>query len=82
MLQGALDARVQRVQPVQRQRLGRAEAAARSGIRAVVGEHAVGKRQAAIAGQPVRVGVDELLVEHDMAEQAALIGEADLGPRG
>ena len=58
VLEGALDRGVERVQPVERQRLGRGEAAAAEprpaspagpGVGPVVGEHAVEQRQPALA---------------------------------
>src|SRR3954468_15549964 len=48
VLQRPLDARVERVEPVQRQRLGRAEPTARRGVGPVVAEDAVRQRQPAV----------------------------------
>ena len=48
VLQRALDGRVERVQAVQRERLGRAEPAAGRGVGPVVAEHAVQEREPAL----------------------------------
>src|SRR4051794_13189165 len=82
MLKRALHRRVERVQAIERERLGRAEAAARSGIRTVVGEDAVGELEAPVLGQVPGALVEQALAEHDVAEQAALLAEADLGAVG
>src|SRR4051794_21583041 len=82
VLEGALDARVERVEAVERERLGRAEAAARGGVRAVVAQDAVCERESSClvhAGCPL---VEDALAQHEVAEQAALLAEADLGAVG
>ena len=48
MLQGALDARVQSIEPIQSQRLGRPKPPPRRGVRPVVAQHAVQERQPAL----------------------------------
>ena len=47
-IERALDARVERVEAIQRERLGRSEAPARRGLGPVVAEHAVQERQPAV----------------------------------
>jgi hypothetical protein len=48
----------------------------------VVAEDAVCEREPPRGRQLVRVRVDQLLAEHDVAEQPALVAEADLGAVG
>src|SRR3954468_12648524 len=82
VLESALDRYVERVEAVERQRLRGAEAAARRGVGAVVAEHAVGEREPprlVHAGRPL---VEDALAEHEVAEEAALFAEADLGAVG
>src|SRR3954452_4408706 len=82
VLEGALDARVERVEAVERERLGGAEAAARGGVGAVVAQDAVRQREPPSlvhAGRPL---VEHALAEHEVAEQAALLAQADLGAIG
>ena len=83
MLERALDAGVERVQPVQRERLGRAEAAARRRAGAVVAEHAVQQREPALARRAIVAALgQDPLADHQVAEQAPLLGQADLGAVG
>ena len=49
---------------------------------AVVGEHAVGEREPAVVGDPGAALVEQPLAEHDVPEQAALVGQPDLGAVG
>src|SRR3954470_5102453 len=78
MLQRALDRGVERVEPVERTRLGRAEAPAGRGLRAVVGEDAVRELEPAIVGQVAGALVEDPLPERDVAEQPAVLGEPEL----
>ena len=80
MLESPLDRRVDRVQPVQRQRLGRRKPASGRGRRPVVAENAVQQRQPAmLIESPHAVLGQQLLTEHQMTEQPPLLGQADLG---
>ena len=82
VLERALDAGVEGVEAVERERLGRAEAAARRGVRPVVAEHAVQQRDAAVGGELGHARLEQLLAEHDVPEQPALVGQPDLGAVG
>src|SRR6185436_3767596 len=74
VLERALDARVERVEPVERERLGRSEAAVGRGVRPVVAQHAVQERQAALRVEPGHARLEQLLAQHDVPEQTALLG--------
>ena len=72
---------VERVEAVQRERLGATRSGVRRRVGAVVGQDAVREREAAGV---VEAGAPRALLEHpqpdlDVAEQPALVGEADLG---
>ena len=89
MLQRALDRRVQRIQPVERQRLGGVEAGrsptahpARARIGPVVGEDAVQERQAAF-GRKFGGGVrDELRPDRQVSDQPSLVTQLKPGAVG
>ena len=73
MLEGALHGGVERVEALQRERLG---GEARGRRVAVVGEHAVREREAARLVEPARGAlVEDAQPELDVAEQPPLVGE-------
>src|SRR5215211_1512211 len=82
VLQCALDRRVERVEPVQGQRLGRSEAPPRRRVGPVVAEHAVCQREPSALVHRPRALVDHALAEHEVAEQPALLAQPDLGAVG
>jgi hypothetical protein len=83
VLQRILDRRVEGVEPVERERLGRTETAAGQGVRAVVRQQAVDEgvelplREALEARGPFG---DELLPERQVPDHRARVGQRDLGP--
>ncbi len=79
VLERALDPGVERVEPEQRERLGRAEPAAGGRGGSVVAEHAVRQRKPPLlveAGGPIG---DQSLADHQVAEQPSLLGQPELG---
>ena len=93
VLESGLDRRIEGVEPVERQRLGRTEALpgtrlartlspARPGVGPVVGEHAVEQLEPSIGGEIGRRRADELGADREMAEHAALLAEPELGAIG
>ena len=60
VLERALDGRVERVQPVERERLGRAEAPAGRGLCAVMGQHAVQQRDAPLRREVAQPRLEQL----------------------
>src|SRR5215210_6151840 len=82
VLQNALHARVQGIKAVERERLGRAEAAAGQGIRAVMGEDAVRERVELRRGEAVQprgaLG-HELLPQRQVTHQRAGLAQRYLG---
>src|SRR5215210_7123315 len=79
VLERALHARVERVEAVQRERLGRAEAPAWGGVGAVVAEHAVREREPAALVEAGGALVEHALSQHEVAEQPPFVAEADIG---
>ena len=80
-----LDARVQGVQPVEGERLGRPEPAAASlatALGAVMGEEAVEQRRPPLRRQLPRGRPDDLRPQGQVAEQPAFLGHAELGSVG
>src|SRR3954469_919218 len=77
VLERALDARVECVEPVERERLRRPEAAVGRGVGPVVGEHAVQEREPALGVEPFHSRLEQLVAEDEMPEQAALLGQLD-----
>src|SRR5687767_12837696 len=78
MFQRAFYAGVQCVEPVQRERFRRSEAAARGGFRAVMAEDAVQERDPPALVEAPEPRREELLPEHEVAEQPPLVRHADL----
>ena len=86
LLEGALDAGVQGVQPVEGERLWDGEAAATGGatdsFRAVVREQTVEKRRAALRRQVSRSRAHDFGAQRQVPHQASLLGDPKLGPIG
>jgi hypothetical protein len=82
VLERALDRGVDRVQPVERERLRRTESPTRQRLGAVVGEDAVRDRVQLRLREAVKrprpLG-NELLTEGQMADQRAGVAQCDLG---
>src|SRR5215211_335190 len=73
VFQRALDAGVERVEAIERERLGRAEAPPRRGVGPMVAEHAMQQRDASLRREARQARLEQLLAEHDVAEQPALL---------
>src|SRR5688572_19987566 len=87
VLEGALDARVQRVDPGEREGLGVAEAragaaGAAGGLGAVVAEHAVQEGEAHLVGEAARRSADQLGADREVAEHRPLLADPELGAVG
>src|SRR5690242_15310563 len=80
MLDRPLDPGVERVQPVERERLGRAEAPLRRRFGAVVGQDAVRQREPAgvVEAGALRARLEHSQPDLDVPEQPPLVGQADL----
>src|SRR3954451_20490655 len=80
VLERALDARVQRVEPLQRERFSRREAPPGGGVGAMVKEHAVQQGREPLVVESARPGVfvDQAHAELDVAEQPAGVRQPDL----
>ena len=74
MLERALDARVERIQPVQGQGLDRGEAAAGPAGRTVVAEQAVQEREAALVVEHARALGDDALADDQVTQEPAFLG--------
>src|SRR5450755_287762 len=82
VLEHALDVPVEGVEAIQRDRLGRGEAPAWRLLGAVVAEDAVQEREAALVVELGGAVGEDPLADLDVAEQASLVGEAELGAVG
>src|SRR5918992_5859978 len=85
VLECALHAGVERVEPVQRQCLRRAEPPARQRLRTVVREQAMRNRVQLLLGkavQPRRALHQQLLPERHVSDERTGLGEPDLGAQG
>ncbi len=79
----ALEVGVDRVQAVERERLVGLKRPGRRGLRTMVGQDAVAQREPALVGElRGAVGREELHGELEVADEAALFGQADRGAVG